>query len=59
MKPGMGTLIFGIVLFVGGVAVTLGSDSVIWYGGIVVGLINIVRGAITLSRSSEVPDQMR
>lgn len=57
MKPGMGRLIFGIVLFVGGIAVTLGSSSVIWYGGIIVGLINIVRGAITLSQSSEVPYQ--
>jgi hypothetical protein len=55
----MGTLLFGIVLFVGGVAVTVGSDSVIWYGGIVVGLINIVRGAITLSRNAEVPELPR
>ncbi len=56
MKPGMGRLIFGIVLFVGGIAVTLGSSSVIWYGGIIVGLINIVRGAITLSQSSGAPE---
>lgn len=56
MKPGMGRLIFGIVLFVGGIAVTLGSSSVIWYGGIIVGLINIVRGAITLSQNSAAPE---
>ncbi|CAN5254791.1 hypothetical protein BH09MYX1_BH09MYX1_51730 [soil metagenome] len=55
MKPGLGRLIFGIVLFVGGIAVTLGSSSVIWYGGIVVGLINIVRGAYTLSQNPDEP----
>jgi hypothetical protein len=51
MKPGMGTLLFGIALLVGGIAVTALSGAVVWYGGIIVGGINIVRGLIQLSRN--------
>ena len=51
MKPGMGTLLLGIALLVGGIAVSLFSGAVIWYGGILVGGINIVRGIIQLSRN--------
>ena len=51
MRPGAGVLIFGIVLLVGGVAVTLFSNTVVWYGAIIVGIINIVRGGLALSRS--------
>jgi hypothetical protein len=51
MRPGAGVLIFGIVLLVGGVAVTLFSNRVVWYGAILVGIINIVRGGLALSRS--------
>jgi hypothetical protein len=53
MKPGMGSLLFGIALLVGGLAVTLGSGHVIWYGAILVGLYRIVRGLITLSSSGD------
>lgn len=52
MRPGLGTLIFGIVLLVAGLAVTFMSDAVFWYGAIVVGIINIVRGGIQLARSA-------
>ena len=51
MKPGMGTLLFGVALLAGGICVTAFSGAVIWYGGIVVGGINIVRGLIQLSRN--------
>lgn len=45
--PNVGKLLFGIVLFVAGVAVTMGSDGqVITYGLIIVGLITIVQGFI-------------
>jgi hypothetical protein len=49
MKPGMGSILFGVVLLVGGIAVTMFSGHVIWYGAIIVGLYRIVRGAIVLS----------
>jgi uncharacterized membrane protein HdeD (DUF308 family) len=52
MKPGMGVLIFGIVLLVAGVGVTMFSGKVVWYGAMIVGVINIVRGIMTLSRAS-------
>ncbi|HLO53509.1 MAG TPA: hypothetical protein VK169_04425 [Saprospiraceae bacterium] len=45
--PNVGKLLFGIVLFLVGVAVTMGSDGqVITYGLIIVGLITIVQGFI-------------
>ena len=50
MRPGMGVLIFGIVLLVAGVAVTVLSTNAVWYGAIIVGLINIVRGGLRLSQ---------
>lgn len=46
----MGTLIFGVVLLVGGVVVTMMSPNTIWYGAMIVGVINIVRGIIKLSQ---------
>jgi len=52
MKPGLGVLIFGIVLLVAGVGVTLFSGQVIWYGAMIVGVINVVRGIVTLSRNN-------
>ena len=55
MKPGMGSLLFGIVLVVLGVGVTLSSANVVWYGAILVGVYRIIRGLITLS--SNPPDQ--
>jgi len=49
MKPGMGSIIFGVLLLALGVGVTMFSAHVIWYGAILVGIYRIVRGAITLS----------
>jgi OPT family oligopeptide transporter len=55
MRPGTGTLIFGIVLVVLGVSVTLASEQVVWWGAIAVGLINVVRGIARMSRGEDAP----
>lgn len=55
MKPGMGSLLFGVAMLGVGVAVTMFSEHVIWYGAILVGIHRIVRGATTLS--SAPPDE--
>ncbi|MBS2013053.1 MAG: hypothetical protein JST00_09210 [Deltaproteobacteria bacterium] len=41
----------GLALLGGGIAVTVTSEAVVWYGAIVVGLIQIARGAYALLRS--------
>ena len=48
MRPGMGHLIVGAVLLAAGIGVTFVSKEVVWYGAIVVGLIEIGRGAFAL-----------
>ncbi|HEX7603514.1 MAG TPA: glycosyltransferase family 39 protein, partial [Polyangiaceae bacterium] len=53
MKSGAGNLLFGVVLLLAGVAFSVASENVVWYGAIVVGLINIVRGGMKLARASE------
>lgn len=53
MKPGMGSLLFGLALLIGGIGVTLSSGHVIWYGAILVGIYRIIRGLITLSSNSQ------
>jgi hypothetical protein len=40
----MGHLIVGALLLAAGLAVTLVSKEVVWYGAIVVGLIEVGRG---------------
>ena len=55
MKPGMGSLLFGIALLLLGVVVTFSSGHVIWYGAILVGIYRIVRGLITLSSGDHGP----
>ena len=52
----MGSLIFGIVLLVGGIVVTVMSPNTIWYGAMIVGVINIVRGIMKLSQGSSRSD---
>ena len=59
MKPGMGSLLFGLALLVLGVGVTMSSGHVIWYGAILVGIYRIIRGLITLSASSGAPSGRR
>jgi NCS1 family nucleobase:cation symporter-1 len=49
--PGAGSIVFGVILLVAGLAVTALSDHVVWYGAIVVGLVNIVRGSMQLARA--------
>ena len=46
----MGSLIFGVVLLVAGIVVTMMSPNTIWYGAMIVGVINIVRGIIKISQ---------
>jgi hypothetical protein len=52
MKPGMGRLLVGIAFLVAGIGVTMYSSQVFWWGAIVYGIIQIIRGGILLARSS-------
>lgn len=51
MRPGMGHLIVGVLLLGAGVAVTVTSKEVVWYGAIIVGVLEIARGLYYLMRS--------
>jgi hypothetical protein len=51
MRPGLGHLLFGIILLAAGIGVTLYSEVVYWYGAIIVGAIEILRGLFLLARS--------
>jgi low temperature requirement protein LtrA len=53
MRPGMGHLIVGVVLLSAGIAVTFSSTETVWYGAIVVGLIEIARGLYYLLRARQ------
>ena len=55
MKPGMGSLLFGIAHLLLGIGVTFSSGHVIWYGAILVGIYRIIRGLITLSSGAPGP----
>jgi hypothetical protein len=50
MRPGLGTLLFGLALLAGGIAVTVLSERVAWYGAILVGIWYSVKGVMILSR---------
>jgi hypothetical protein len=50
-RPGVGWLVAGIVLLGAGIVVSALSSNVVWYGGIVVGFIWIVRGIYRISRA--------
>lgn len=52
MRPGMGHLIVGVVLLAAGIGVTVSSRETVWYGAIVVGIIEIARGSYYLIRSN-------
>ncbi len=43
----------GAVLLVAGIGVTVVSKEVVWYGAIVVGLIEIARGIYKMTRARE------
>jgi hypothetical protein len=49
-RPGLNHIVFGVVLLAAGVGVTLYSDVVYWWGAIVVGIIEIIRGIVVMSR---------
>lgn len=51
MRPGVGWIIAGVCLLGVGVAVTMMSQAVVWYGAIIVGIIWIVRGVYRLSKA--------
>jgi hypothetical protein len=51
MRPGTGHLIVGVLLLLAGIAVSVTSKEVVWYGAIVVGVIEIARGLFYLMRS--------
>lgn len=51
MRPGVGWIIAGVILLGAGVAVSLFSNVVVWYGAIIVGIIWIVRGIYRLTKS--------
>jgi hypothetical protein len=55
MKPGMGSVLFGIALLLLGIGVTVSSGHVVWYGAILVGIYRIIRGVITLSQNPSGP----
>lgn len=39
-----GHLLVGLLLLSAGIAVTVTSEKIVWYGAIVVGMVEIVRG---------------
>ena len=51
MRPGVSQLVMGVLLLGAGVGVTLLSTQVFWYGAIVLGIVQIVRGLFLLLRS--------
>lgn len=51
MRPGVGQLLIGVLFLGGGIAVTVMSEAVVWYGAIVVGVIQIARGTYFLLRA--------
>lgn len=52
----MGTLIFGVVILGAGVIATVMSPNTVWYGAMIVGVIEIVRGIIKLSNGGSRED---
>jgi len=47
----MGHLVVGLAFLAAGIAVTVMSEAVVWYGAIIVGAIEVGRGVYTLARS--------
>jgi len=55
MRPGVGWILAGVALLGAGIAVSMASNAVVWYGAIIVGIIWIVRGVYRLTKSAPVP----
>jgi hypothetical protein len=51
MRSGVGHIVFGAVLLAAGLAVTLLSEQVFWWGAIAVGIFELVRGIVMALRS--------
>ncbi len=55
MRSGFGHLVVGVLLLGGGIAVTVMSEAAVWYGAIVVGVIEIARGLYLVLKTPEEP----
>ena len=51
-----GHLVVGVLLLIAGIAVTVSSKEVVWYGAILVGVIEIGRGLHALMRRRNIPE---
>ena len=51
MRAGVSHIFFGVLLLGAGLAVTMMSDKVYWWGAIAVGIIEIVRGIVIALRA--------
>lgn len=56
MKPGVGWILAGVGLLGAAIVVTVTSGQVVWYGGMIVGVIWIIRGIYRLSQAP--PEQL-
>lgn len=52
MRPGVGWIVAGVVLLGAAIVVTVASGQVVWYGGMIVGVIWIIRGIYRVSQSA-------
>ena len=50
MRAGVGHIIFGAILLAVGLYVTMTSQQVHWWGAIIVGVIEIIRGIVIALR---------
>ncbi len=51
MRSGVSHILFGVLLLGAGIAVTTMSEQVFWWGAIVVGIIEIIRGIVISLRA--------
>ena len=49
MRPGTGHVVVGVALLTAGLGVTFASKEAVWYGAVVVGVIEIARGLYRLT----------
>jgi len=45
-KGGIGSIVFGAILMIGGIAASMNSDT-LWYGAILVGFITLIQGLVS------------
>jgi uncharacterized membrane protein HdeD (DUF308 family) len=53
MRPGVGSIVFGVALLGAGITVTLLSHAVVWWGAILVGIYWIVRGIFRVAKKPD------